>query len=151
MIKTTALPLLLCGMALAGPAHALDIDDSSAALNDRFANDPSFIMDDYDLSGVGRAVGGRWGTLVSENVFVSAFHYGPGVGAMLTFHESNAPASSSITREVIAAQQVGTSDIWIGVLDTPAPVGYTATSSRRTSLRGATYWTAGKRVSPRPA
>lgn len=124
MMKTTALPLLLFGMVTAGPAHALDIDDASAALNDRFANNPSFIMNDYDLSGVGRAGGGQWGTLVSKNVFISAFHFRPTVGSSLRFNETNNPAGASLTREVTAAEQVSGSDIWIGVLDSPLPSGY---------------------------
>lgn len=43
----------------ASPAFAIQSDDSSSAANDRFENDSSFVMNDYDLSGVGRSNDGQ--------------------------------------------------------------------------------------------
>lgn len=119
-----AMSLLLLGIALSGSTHALDIDSFDTDENDRFENDASFILNDYDLSGVGKTAGGRWGSLVSENVFISAFHFPAPIGSVLRFYETNDPASASITRVVTAAEQISGSDIWIGVLNDPVPAGY---------------------------
>lgn len=125
MVKfKTAAGLIALGLISAWPADALTIDDSSSALNERFANDPSFIMADYDLSGVGRSSDGRWATLVSQNVFVSAVHFHPGNDSTVTFYQTNDPAGPSITRTVISGQRIAGSDIWVGVLSSPAPEGY---------------------------
>ncbi|MEM9347209.1 MAG: PEP-CTERM sorting domain-containing protein [Planctomycetota bacterium] len=94
-------------------------------MNDRFANDPSFIANNYDLSGVGRSEGGRWGTLVSRNVFVSANHFPPSTtNGSLTFYKTNDPTGESININVASGQRIGNSDVWVGVLERPVPVGY---------------------------
>ena len=113
----------LC-LVLAQSAAGITIDDSTSALNDRFANDPSFIMANYDLSGVGRSSDGRWATLVSRNVFVSANHFRPGSNSSITFFATNDPTGASVTRSVATAQRIDNSDIWIGKLDNPVPLGY---------------------------
>lgn len=114
---------LAVGLFAASQAVGLSIQDSSSAENDRFANDAQFIMNDYDLSGVGRT-GGQWGTLVSRNVFVSANHFHPGISSTLTFYQTNDPSGPSVTRTVTSGQRIGSSDVWVGVLNEPVPVGY---------------------------
>lgn len=110
------------------------IDSFSAPTNDRFANDSAFILNGYDLSGMGMTAGGPWGTLISPNVVVSAVHYAPGVGGTLYFHASNNPAGSSVSRTVVAAQQLGSSDLWVGALNEPLPSGYTPFSYASTLI-----------------
>jgi hypothetical protein len=117
---------LIAGSLAADSAMGLAIDDFVSAENDRFANSGSFIMDQYDLSGVGRSSDGRWATLVSRNVFMSANHYHPGTGGAvtITFYKTNDPSGASVTRTVVSGQRVDTSDIWMGVLDSPVPSDY---------------------------
>lgn len=107
---------------------AILIDGFSSGTHDRFANDPGFIAADYDLSGLGINASGRWGSLVSENVVLSAYHFFPAVGSGLTFYSGNDPSGPSITRTVLAGQRIGASDVWIGVLSDPVPPGYSAFS-----------------------
>lgn len=121
--------LVYFGIAGSLPTHALDIQDVSAgtsAVVERFANDASFIMADYDLSGVSRSSDGRWATLVSRNVFISANHFHPGTDGTktITFYQTNDPAGPSVTRTVVGGQQIGVTDIWVGLLDSPVPVSY---------------------------
>jgi len=117
-------PLLLA-LALPVQLSALDIDDYSSATNDRFANDNSFVADAFDLSGVGRSSDGRWATLLSENVFISANHFHPSTSSTVTFFETNDPNGPSLTLGVEKGQQIGSSDIWLGVLESPVSSGYT--------------------------
>jgi hypothetical protein len=120
--------LLALGVAL-GPLAmqgALVIEGRANAENNRFANDPAFIAG-AALSGLGRSIDntpGRWGSLVSQNVFISAYHYRPVVGHSLTFHATNDPAGPSETRTIIDARRMGSSDIWVGVLDASLPPDY---------------------------
>lgn len=83
-------------------------------------------MDGYDLSGVSRSSDNKWATLLSRNVFASANHFHPSTDGTrtITFYKTNDPSGSSVTRTVIDGQRIGTSDIWLGVLDSPVPVGY---------------------------
>lgn len=135
-------PLLIgiatLGMLPIGQSRALDIDDSTSALNDRFANNASFIMNDYDLSGVGRSNSGTWATLISQNVFVSANHFHPGTNSTLTFYQANDPNGTSITRTVSGGQRVGDTDIWLGVISEPVPVGYAVYSFATSDINSAT-------------
>lgn len=124
MKRTAALVVLSLGLLIAGRGLALTIDDSTTELNDRFTNDPTFIMNNYDLSGVGRTGAGRWGTLVSRNVFISANHFHPNAGDTLRFYQTNDPNGATARMEVAGGQRIGNSDIWIGVLTEPVPVGY---------------------------
>lgn len=109
-------PLVVCADML--------VDGFTDATNDRFTNSASFIADGYDLSGIGRS-GNRWATLVSENVVISAEHFHPAVGATVVFYTSNDPLGASISRQIAASQRVGSSDVWIGLLDEDVPAGYT--------------------------
>jgi len=119
--------ILFCALAIfwgTAESSAIDIDDFASAENDRFANNAAFIMDPFDLSGVGRSSDNKWGTLVSRNVLVSANHFHPADGASITFFETNDPSGNSVTRTVTDGERVGSSDIWIAALDNPVPESY---------------------------
>lgn len=94
------------------------IDGFSSSANDRYANNPSFVADAFDLSGVTLSGGGRWATLISNNVVISAQHFNPGLSS-LTFYETNDPAGNSVVRQIDSVTRIGSSDIWLGVLDEP--------------------------------
>lgn len=124
-MKSFFLLLIFCGLAWSAGA-AIIIDSFSSAVNDRFANDPGFLAGEYDLSGVGISSDGRWATMVSPNVFLSANHFHPSTGATITFYESNNPLGHSVTRTVTSAgQRVGSTDLWIGTIDSALPDIYT--------------------------
>ncbi len=117
------------GLALLGAAvpvflpAALQIDGGTPAANFRFENDPGFIAGEQ-LTGVGRSIDkveGTWGTLISPNIVLSANHWHPNVGHSLTFHATNDPAGPSLTRQVIAEERIGDSDLWVGVLNQSLP------------------------------
>lgn len=115
----TLAALLLCARS----AHGITIAGFSSPTNDRFANDPSFIMNSFDLSGVALASDSRWVTMVSENVFVSSQHFFPANGSTVTFHTTNDPNGPTVTRTIQSSQQItggtlgNSSDIRIGVLN----------------------------------
>jgi hypothetical protein len=109
---------------LSHPLLAIQIISSTAATNDRFSNDPTFIANNLDLSGVGIDNTGRWATLVSENVFLSANHFKPSNGSVITFYATNDPAGSFITRTVDSGQRIGDTDIWVGVLSSAVDSNY---------------------------
>lgn len=107
-------------------SNAIVIDSFSPAFHDRFANDGNFIANTFDLSGVAISSGnlsenGRWVTMLSENVFLSSNHFFPDDGHSVSFYGSNDPSGTSLTRTVSTSQQIGTSDLRIGVLSTPLP------------------------------
>lgn len=109
---------------LASPLVALNVDGFTSATNDRFDNDPSFIGSAENFSAVGLDANGRWGTLISSNVFLSANHFRPVNGSVLRYYATNDPAGPFEERTVIAGQRIAASDIWIGILDDPLPPGY---------------------------
>jgi hypothetical protein len=117
--------LFLAVCCLQAGRASIVIAGFTAATNDRFANSSAFVLDAYSLSGVGLTASGQWGTLISPNVVVSAWHYNPGSNGTLTFYGSNDPNGGSLLRTVVDSQRIGTSDLWIGALDTPLPDGYT--------------------------
>jgi len=110
---------------VAGTAQGINIAGFNSLANDRFANDSSFIADSFDLSGVAiSSANGRWLTMVSRNVFLSSNHFFPADGSDVTFYESNDPGGPSVTRTVTGGQRVGSSDIYIGTLDSFLPSSY---------------------------
>jgi hypothetical protein len=90
---------------------------------DRFFNDPSFIGNSYDWSGVGQTFGNAdWGTMISPTYFVSAAHHHPAIGQALTFYYTNSPnsdSSNSESRTIVSGTQIGTGDVWLGQLSAP--------------------------------
>jgi len=107
-------------------AHGLQILNGTADSNDRFDNDPNFIADSFDLSGVGLNGNGRWLTMLSRNVYATAEHFKPGTGSSVTFFETNDPNGPTATRSVTSdTQQVGTdTDIFLGTLDSALPTSF---------------------------
>ncbi|MEO0796388.1 MAG: trypsin-like peptidase domain-containing protein [Verrucomicrobiota bacterium] len=114
----------LIGLVLNPAQAAIVIDGYDTLVNDRFANDPSFLLVEEDLSAIGRA-NSRWGTLISPNVIISAEHFHPTVnGSVLKFHQDNVPNGPSEQRRVIADQRLGDSDLWVGILESDLPEEY---------------------------
>lgn len=114
-IYFTLLMLPLC-------LQSIEIDGFSTETNDRFANDPAFIANAFNLSGV--AFNGRWLTMLSPNVYISATHFSPGVGSSVTFYASNDPEGPRVDRTVSSTkQQIGDTDLILGTLDTYLPLG----------------------------
>jgi len=103
---------------------AIHIDGFAAATNDRFANDPDFLLASQDLSGVALTGSGRWVTMLSSNVFVTAHHFAPSLNESVTFYAGNDSAGSSFSAAVESTTRLGSTDIRLGVLDTPLPAGY---------------------------
>jgi hypothetical protein len=100
---------------------AMAIDGFSSARHDRFANSGSFLLAGLDLSGVARSsdANGPWATMISPIHFLSADHFHPSVGSMLTFHHDNNAAGASSTRTVVGGARLGNTDVWIGQLNSP--------------------------------
>lgn len=108
---------------------AINISGFNTATNDRFANEGSFVADQFDLSGVAYNGTGPsnsgWLTMVSRNVYITAEHAKPTVGSSATFYASNDPNGASLTRSLTSdRQQIGTTDILLGTLDTPLSQDY---------------------------
>lgn len=123
ILKAGAVILSFC-LPLSG-FSAININGFSTQANDRFASDPSFIASAYDLSGVTIANDGRWVTMISENVFLSAHHFFPANGTSVTFYGSNDPAGSTATRTIQSSQRIGSSDLRIGTLNAGLGSGFT--------------------------
>lgn len=115
------LTLLVVALALVRVASAdIKIDSYTNATNDRFTNSSSFVLNSYSLSGVGQANNGRWATLISPNVVISAWHYFPATNSQISFYIDNNPGSVPIVRTVTSTStRVGSTDLWIGVLNAP--------------------------------
>ncbi|MEC8555908.1 MAG: hypothetical protein VXZ82_12945 [Planctomycetota bacterium] len=113
--------LVLALLSSVVPAKAdITIRDFSAASNDRFTNDPAFIMKDFDLSGVGLTTsGGRWATAISRNVLIGAFHFTP--GGQIEFSADNNPNSQMVARSIVSGTRVGDTDLHLAVLNAPLP------------------------------
>jgi hypothetical protein len=105
------------------PLSAIQIANFDTLTNDRFANNVSFDANQFDLSGV--AHNGRWATMISENVYITAQHYSPSVGSQMTFYASNDPNGINVTRGISSnRQQIQSTDIFVGTLDAPLPSGF---------------------------
>jgi len=105
------------------PLAAIQIANFDTLTNDRFANDDSFIANQFDLSGVGH--NGRWATMISQNVYITAQHYLPDLESLMTFYASNDPNGTSVTREITSTrQQIGGTDLFVGTLDAALPSGF---------------------------
>ena len=107
------------------------IQGYSAARHDRFAADPAFLASGFDLSGVGRAEGGGWVTLLkdpgggSPTHFVSADHAAP--SGTVHFFTGNDPNAATVSCSVGSGSQIGLTDIWVGTItgcDTSSLTGY---------------------------
>jgi hypothetical protein len=122
---------------------ALSIQNFSAATNDRFANNPAFIGSGFDWSGVGRSNSGKWGTMITSSVFLSANHYHPDVGNQMTFFPGNNPGGVPVTRTVVSGQRIGSSDLWLGFLNATLPATITAYDFSREAISEADFVVSG--------
>lgn len=95
------------------------VDSYTHATNDRFSNDPSFVAAGFNLSGVGQDVLGRWATAISSNVVISANHFPP--SGNVFFYPGNDANTAPVVRQIVSGQQVGQTDLWLGVLDQALP------------------------------
>lgn len=93
------------------------IDGFTDATNDRFTNSSSFVGAGFDLTGIGNGAG--WSTLISNNVIITANH--SRATGISSFYESNDPNPPSINRSVGPGQRIGTTDLYLAVLDSPLP------------------------------
>lgn len=127
----------VCSLAFisALPLDAIQIANFDTLTNDRFANNGSFIADQHDLSGVGN--NGRWATMISENVYITAGHFAPGVGSSMTFYASNDPSGTNVTRQITSnRQQIQGTDIFVGTLDASLPSSFTFYSFATENING---------------
>ncbi len=127
---------------------SISIQSFTAATNDRFANNPSFVGAGYDWSGVGRDSLGHWVTMITPNVFLSAKHYHPGspgtgIGTSVTFYPGNDPSAPSVSGVVAGAQQIGGTDLWIGYLANALPSSIAHYSTITIPIASATFATSG--------
>ena len=113
--------IVLAVLLTATPIANADITirDYSDATNDRFTNDPSFVMAGFDLSGIAQNETGRWATAISRNIVLSAAHYAP--GGILRFYPGNDLSISPYLRSIVSGTRVPGTDLWLGVLDRPLP------------------------------
>lgn len=124
-MNRSLLAIALTLLALCQVTQAdIQIDGYTHATNDRYTNSGSFILSGYNLSGVGQVSSasgqGRWATLLSPNVVISAWHFPPPTNSQVTFHLDNDPNSTPVVRTVTnTSLRVGGTDIWLGVLDAP--------------------------------
>lgn len=116
---------LLIGLVLIGvaPARAdLVVRGYNAGRHDRFENSSSFVGDAYDWSGVSSGPDSAstlgWATMVTKTHFVSATHFHPGSNRDLTFYHGNDPNGPSETHRVRGGTRIGTTDLWLGELQT---------------------------------
>lgn len=123
---------------------AISIDNFTAATNDRFADNASFIGSGVDFSGVGRtsnATNRRWATLIGPNIFLSATHWHPGTGDTVRFYPDNDPTSPFIERTVVSGTQLNGSDLWVGAFDYALPATIKQYDFATIDLSAATFLT----------
>jgi hypothetical protein len=132
------------------------------AENLRFEDDPAFIGNSYDWSGVGRTSDGttnrEWATLLGENYFISAVHYHPTTGETITFKGGNSLLSETYNYTVSGGFAVSGTDLWIGYTNAPIDSSlkrYSITNSPANTLAeaglgGSTLFVNGDNVSGGP-
>ncbi len=109
--------VIFCSLALTAPALALDIGSFNQQQNERFTDHASFVGTGLDLSGFGRDSSGRWATLISPNVFISADHFRP--SGTISFYADNDINTTPVQRSVTSGAQIANSDLYVGYLDSP--------------------------------
>jgi hypothetical protein len=130
-------------LALSGPrARSEVIENFDPNRHNRFlagtfpngmppAPNPTFFASSFDFSGVGWVPTGGGGTkhvtMISDIHYVAATHFPIGGGATVAFRAKD---GSYVTRTVLAGSetQIGGSDVLVGRLDAPIPVGATGVS-----------------------
>ena len=144
MIARIACLAALFASSAANSIAAVSIQNFTPATNDRFANNPAFTAGAYDWSGVGRAADGKWVTMLSPTVFISATHFHPGlpgvgIGTTVSFLPGNNPGATVVNGTIAGGQQVGGTDLWIGYLASPLPGSIASYGLATIPLTGATY------------
>jgi hypothetical protein len=125
MTFSTKLTLIVAFFILSSTASSrtanadISIDNYSNASNDRFTNDPSFILDGFDLSGIGQDATGRWATAISRNVVISASHLAP--NGAISFYPGNDATATPVIRNVVSGMKIGSTDLYVAVLDAALP------------------------------
>ncbi len=113
-----SMKIILFGLCAPMMASAVVTANFTAAENLRFEDDPAFIGNPYDWSGVGRSTSGtfnrEWATLLGENYFISAVHYHPTTGETISFAGGNSPSSPVFNYTVAGGFAVPGTDLWIG-------------------------------------
>ena len=104
----------------------ISITNHSPEKNDRFGGGgENFIGYRYDFSGVGISSNGRWATMISNNVFITSSHYYPSTNSNITFWETNDKDGNSVEIGVSDKYyKIGSTDIYLGVLDKALPDNY---------------------------
>ena len=102
--------LILSLLWAPGAWAALSLQSYNAASHHRFANDPAFIGNDYDWSGV--AYNGDWATRISDTYYVTAWH--ARASGTLTFYEDNDPLGNTVTVNAPSLTRISNTDIAIG-------------------------------------
>ncbi len=105
-------PLVVIALLLATPARAaMVLQGYNPQLHDRFNNDPSFVGNPYNWSGVGRSdfdSAARWGTLISPSFIVTASHFRIRNGDTVRFYGTNDPNGpvevGSVVQSIILTQ-----------------------------------------------
>ena len=94
------------------------IENFTDATNDRFVDNTIFIGAGFDFSGVARTTdNGRWGTLISPNVILTARHFRPAIDSTYEFYPGNDSSSTPFKAIVTSTQQIGSSDLAVAILD----------------------------------
>lgn len=133
---------------------AIEVANYASATNDRFANDAGFIGAGYDWSGVGRSTSGKWATLIGDNFFLTANHFEPSVGEMVTFASGNSLAATTHSYQVAGRIPISGTDFVISYFSSevsPAIARYSfsttpANSLNETGLVGQNLFVSGDRV-----
>jgi len=109
-VKHIIVTIIISTLCTPAALPALSLQSYSAASHHRFADDPAFIGNDYDWSGV--AYDGDWFTRISDTYYVTAWHaraIGPA-----TFYETNDPLGTTVTVGWDSLTRIGSTDIAIG-------------------------------------
>jgi hypothetical protein len=69
-------------------------------------------------------------------VVISAFHRRPPIGETIYFYPGNDPTASPVTRSVISGEKIGSTDLWVGVLDSFLPGSIASYEFAQTPLSG---------------
>lgn len=138
--------LFLSLLALALPtsssrAELLTIKDFDPARHNRFTTDsssqvianPTFYGQDFDLSGVGNALGtnlkgnsgssGSWGTLISSQYVLTANHFHGANGSNISFEVVDGSTVTTQTYQISSGARVGTTDLYVQKLAAPVAAG----------------------------
>lgn len=98
---------------------AIFVRDYTDATNDRFTNDASFIMSQFNLSGVGRTDAGDWVTAIAPNVVIGATHANVTGNAM--FFPGNDPTATPVARAISGGMQIPGTDLYVASLAQDLP------------------------------